>query len=130
MSPADLLPRVRGILPLTDIDALNRLTRTPCDVLEDRTGCPTCASQCGGCRAGADPDGISACNTAGPAKAGNGCRAYGTRAHGSGIVWRGEARPPTFRPRWYFGGHVIAGTNQRGWRASQPMFDGHVRVLA
>jgi hypothetical protein len=28
------MPAVRGILPLTDIDALNRLARTLCDVLE------------------------------------------------------------------------------------------------
>jgi hypothetical protein len=34
MSLADLLPRVRGILPLTDMDALNRLAGTLCDVLE------------------------------------------------------------------------------------------------
>jgi hypothetical protein len=37
MSPtniAELLPQVRGILPLTDVGALNRLARTLCDVLE------------------------------------------------------------------------------------------------
>ena len=34
MSIAELLPRVRQVLPLTDIDALNRLTTTLCDVLE------------------------------------------------------------------------------------------------
>ena len=34
MSLADLLPRVRGILPVADIDALNRLAGTLCDVLE------------------------------------------------------------------------------------------------
>jgi hypothetical protein len=37
MSPtniAELLPQVRGLLPLADIDALNRLARTLCDVLE------------------------------------------------------------------------------------------------
>jgi hypothetical protein len=36
MSPtsiAELLPQVRGILPLTDIAALNRLAGTLCDVL-------------------------------------------------------------------------------------------------
>jgi hypothetical protein len=34
MSIAELLPRVRQVLPLTDIDALTRLTTTLCDVLE------------------------------------------------------------------------------------------------
>jgi hypothetical protein len=34
MSIAELLPQVRGLLPLTDTDALNRLARTLCDVLE------------------------------------------------------------------------------------------------
>jgi hypothetical protein len=34
MSIAELLPQVRGILPLTDVAALNRLARTLCDVLE------------------------------------------------------------------------------------------------
>jgi hypothetical protein len=40
MSIAELLPRVRGILPLTDIDALNRLTTTLCDVLETTLAVP------------------------------------------------------------------------------------------
>jgi hypothetical protein len=34
VSIAELLPQVRGILPLTDVGALNRLTKTLCDVLE------------------------------------------------------------------------------------------------
>jgi hypothetical protein len=34
VSIAELLPRVRGILPLADIDALNRLAATLCDVIE------------------------------------------------------------------------------------------------
>jgi hypothetical protein len=34
MSIADLLPAVRSILPLNNVDALNRLARTLCDVLE------------------------------------------------------------------------------------------------
>src|SRR5271170_736346 len=34
MTIADLLPQVRGILPLDNIDALNRLARTLIDVLE------------------------------------------------------------------------------------------------
>jgi hypothetical protein len=34
MSLADLLPRVRSILPLNDIAALNRLAGTLCDILE------------------------------------------------------------------------------------------------
>ena len=43
MSPtsiAELLPQVRGVLPLTDIDALNRLTGTLCDVLESTLAVP------------------------------------------------------------------------------------------
>src|SRR5271156_5295092 len=40
MTIADLLPQVRGILPLTDIDALNRLARTLCDVLETTQAVP------------------------------------------------------------------------------------------
>jgi hypothetical protein len=43
MSIAELLPAVRGILPLTDIDALNRLAGTLCDVLEST--CAACANQ-------------------------------------------------------------------------------------
>jgi hypothetical protein len=34
MSIAELLPQVRGILPLDNVGALNRLARTLCDVLE------------------------------------------------------------------------------------------------
>jgi hypothetical protein len=34
MSIADLLPAVRSILPLNNVDALNRLAGTLCDVLE------------------------------------------------------------------------------------------------
>ena len=43
MSPtsiAELLPQVRGILPLTDIAALNRLAGTLCDVLETTLAVP------------------------------------------------------------------------------------------
>ena len=34
ISIADLLPQVRGILPLNNVDALNRLVGTLCDVIE------------------------------------------------------------------------------------------------
>src|SRR5271163_1234528 len=40
MTIADLLPQVRGILPLDNIDALNRLARTLCDVLETTQAVP------------------------------------------------------------------------------------------
>jgi hypothetical protein len=49
MSPtsiADLLPAVRGILPLTDIDALTRLTTTLCDVLEQLVGAAKISPWC------------------------------------------------------------------------------------
>ena len=45
MSIADLLPAVRGILPLTDIDALNRLTVDALRRARDHTGRATSASQ-------------------------------------------------------------------------------------
>jgi hypothetical protein len=40
MSIAELLPQVRGILPLTDVAALNRLAGTLCDVLETALAVP------------------------------------------------------------------------------------------
>jgi hypothetical protein len=40
MSIAELLPRVRGILPLDNIAALNRLAGTLCDVLESTLTVP------------------------------------------------------------------------------------------
>ena len=40
MSIAELLPAVRGILPLTDVGALNRLTKTLCDVIESTLTVP------------------------------------------------------------------------------------------
>ena len=43
MSIAELLPQVRGLLPFTDIDALNRLAATLCDVLESTLAVPPSA---------------------------------------------------------------------------------------
>ena len=40
ISIADLLPQVRGILPLTDIDAANKMCRTLCDVIESTLTVP------------------------------------------------------------------------------------------
>jgi hypothetical protein len=50
MSPtsiAELLPQVRGILPLTDIAALNRLAGTLCDVLETTLAVPPAPANAG-----------------------------------------------------------------------------------
>jgi hypothetical protein len=40
MSIAELLPRIRQVLPLADIDALNRLKGTLCDVLKTTLAVP------------------------------------------------------------------------------------------
>jgi hypothetical protein len=43
ISIADLLPQVRGVLPLTDIDALNKMCLTLCRVIEDMLTTPSSA---------------------------------------------------------------------------------------
>ena len=80
VSIADLLPQVRGILPLTDIDALNRLARTLCDVVETTLAVspPTPTNEA--VAVPALTPRVFILGTAGRAAAGDGYRAHGARA--------------------------------------------------